>query len=277
MPQPLRIQIASDLHVEFYAANDDSIEDIILPQAPILALIGDIGLACTDTLKNFLHLQADRFDKVLFLAGNHEYYNVKGAQKTVQEQTEWMQSVCSERDNLYFMEKDPMEIDGVLILATTLWSDIPEATRELANERMNDYNLCYKKHDDGEVRQLSAKDTVQWHHESVAWLEQEIDNAKERPVVVLTHHTPSLTGTSAPQYVGAELNSCFSTNLTRLMQSPSVVAWSSGHTHYNYDFQVEDTRLFSNQKGYPSRQAKGWNKKGAVLEIGPSSVRILSN
>lgn len=269
MSPPFRIQIASDLHIEFYGDYAAIPKDIIAPQAPTLALIGDIGLACTDMLQKFLYHQADQFEKVLFLAGNHEYYNVRGSQKTVQEQLEWMRTVCRQRDNLYFMEKDSIEIDGTLILATTLWSDIPKVTQILANGCMNDYNLCYiQTADDGGIRRLSASDTVQWHAESVTWLEHEISNAKQQ-VVVLTHHTPSVMGTSAPQYIGDKMNSCFSTDLTRLMESPQVVAWCSGHTHWNYDFQLNGTRLLSNQKGYPGHESKGWKKHGGVLEIVP--------
>lgn len=271
---PLRIQIASDLHIEFYG-NNPLPKDIIVPQAPILALIGDVGAACSSNLKEFLHQQADQFETVLFLAGNHEYYNPRNQQSpaTVEEQQECLRSVCSERENIHFMEKDAIEIAGVRILGTTLWSAIPKTSQEEANRRMNDYNLSFLQTDGNDgYRELNARDTVDWHKDSVAWLEGEIAAASTRhqTVVVLTHHTPSMTGTSAPQYDGSELSYCFSTDLTRLMQ-PHVAAWCSGHTHHNYDFYIGTTRLYSNQRGYPGRQSKGWDPNG-VLEIGSWQV-----
>jgi hypothetical protein len=46
----LRIQIASDLHIEFYGTLDNVPSDIIIPRAPVLALLGDVGLAFTPLL-----------------------------------------------------------------------------------------------------------------------------------------------------------------------------------------------------------------------------------
>jgi len=116
----LQLQIASDLHIEFYNNESDNIpDDIIIPKAPILALLGDIGLACDEQLKEFLYAQAHRFETVLFVAGNHEFYNHQSTH-TVEEQLEWMKRVCSEKENLHLLEKQAMDINGVRILGTTL-------------------------------------------------------------------------------------------------------------------------------------------------------------
>ena len=67
------IQIASDLHLEFYGDNPIPYKDIIVPGAPILALLGDIGLpiASDGHYERFLHHMADQFQLVLVVAGNH--------------------------------------------------------------------------------------------------------------------------------------------------------------------------------------------------------------
>ena len=70
----LSIQIASDLHLEFYS-EDQALpyRDIITPSAPILALLGDIGLPLSANrhYERFLHHMADQFQLVLVVAGNH--------------------------------------------------------------------------------------------------------------------------------------------------------------------------------------------------------------
>ena len=281
----LRIQIASDLHIEFYEAYEDGVpEDIIIPKAPVLALLGDVGLAFTPQLRSFLHEQASRFETVLYIAGNHEYYNHgKGARKTVDEQEQWMEDVCSEVDNLHYMEKKSMMIHGVNILATTLWSYIPPSVETLAGSSMNDYQLSYMQQNEETggpgVRKLSANDTRQWHQKSVQWLQNEMNTAKKhkKPTLVLTHHTPSLQGTSNPQYDGNKLSHCFSTNLTDLVQHPAVRAWACGHTHWNFDIHIlkndqgrgsrKGTRLLSNQRGYPQKQNSLFDNEGIVLEV----------
>jgi hypothetical protein len=267
----VKIQIASDLHLEFYENPKAIPDDIIVPSAPILALLGDIGLSFTDTLETFLHQQADRFEHVLFLAGNHEYYNHHGGQpKTVQEQYEWMQKVCAAKPNLHFMDKDEFRVGTDLtILGTTLWSAIPPSAELVAKQSLNDYHKSYVSVD----RKLTPNVTNQWYTENREWLTNKIQEAKERrhTVVVLTHHTPSMEGTSDPKYDGNPLGHCFSTNLTRLLVDP-VAFWVCGHTHYNFDYpssfgpDSSTTRLVSNQRGYPGKEKKEYKNK-MVIEV----------
>lgn len=238
----IRIQIASDLHIEFFESSERIPNDIIQPRAPILALLGDIGIACTELLRDFLHQQADRFEHVLFLPGNHEFYNLfdvynegtmKKKEYSVQEQLAWMKQVCNERHNLHFMERQVVDIDGVLILGTMLWSHIPQHMTVVAEQCMNDYRLSLVTSEDkSRLLPMTTTFTNKWHERSVQWLEEQIRQAQAfgRPVVVLTHHTPSLEGPSHPKHRGDDLSCCFSTDLTPLLQDP-VQVWACGHTH----------------------------------------------
>lgn len=265
----VRIQVASDLHIEFKSAD---VETVIIPQAPTLALLGDIGNACTKDLRDFLLLQSDRFERVIFVPGNHEYYNVGRAQILVDEQRRWMQSVCSERDNLYFMEKDFMVIDDdVVILATTLWSEIPDDKFRTTKRQMADYELSYIQpvRKGRPPRKMTPLYTCEEHRECVAWLEKSLqnirNNTKYSKVVVLTHHTPLMTGTSHPRFEGGSLTCCFSSDLRHLLHSP-ISAWACGHTHYNFDMNVQGVRVVSNQRGYDKDSKRGYNSE-FVLEI----------
>ena len=78
----LRIQIVSDLHIEFL--NDADCEDwpktgILTPKAPVLALLGDIGVCTVDSMQqrfeSFISWCCSAFSNVIFVSGNHEYYN----------------------------------------------------------------------------------------------------------------------------------------------------------------------------------------------------------
>jgi predicted phosphodiesterase len=88
------IQIMSDLHVEF-----PTVLERLPPfevKAPVLALLGDIGCpGKTDKYERFILSQADRFELVLVVAGNHEYYNAE--YYTAKEQ---IRKICAQRTNI---------------------------------------------------------------------------------------------------------------------------------------------------------------------------------
>ena len=277
----LKIQVASDLHIEFYREFSRIPEDIIVPNAPILALVGDIGLAKTDILKQFLYYQTQRFEHVLYLAGNHEFYNPRQGrtQHTVSEQMEWLREICQEKSNLHFLERSVVDIQGVVILGTTLWSHVPTSKASLAERSMNDYHLSFVEKD----KTMGVEDTNREFDMDILWLQRHIEyitkeHGKKRPIVVLTHHTPSMEGTSNPVYDHSDLSVCFSTDLVRLLQPP-IKAWVSGHTHWNFDIsfpstkdgdddnEEETTRLVSNQRGYPAKKCMDYDNEGVILTI----------
>ena len=267
----LRIQIASDLHIEYYESFDNVPPDIIKPRAPVLALLGDIGLAFSDLLREFLFEQCNRFEQVLFLAGNHEFYNIDGLTHSMKEQADWMRQMCSKKTNLHFMEKDSLVIEGVVILGTTLWSNIPDCMLKKAEKSLNDYHRTYKHRPGESPRKLRANETTDMYHLNIGWIRSELAKAREngQKVVVLTHHTPSMGGTSHPRYDRSDISCCFSSDLRLLLEeeSPNLVAWACGHTHYNFDFLVGNVRVCSNQRGYKFGPSKAYREYGVVLEV----------
>ena len=75
------VQIASDLHLEFYSCpaedawREEELDRMIVPRAPVLALLGDIGIPTHPVYRSFLLRQAERFEAVLVITGNHEFYD----------------------------------------------------------------------------------------------------------------------------------------------------------------------------------------------------------
>ena len=266
----LTIQVASDLHLEFYDNFDDIPEDIIVPSAPILALVGDIALTHTEVLKDFLYFQSQRFEKVLYVAGNHEFYHTNSHSiKTVAQQIQWIQDICEEKDNLFFLEQGTLDISGVRFLGTTLWSDIPDSDLKIAENGMSDYRLTYITDEQGQLVKLKPTHTRSWHKDNVKWLKSQIQLAENEniPVVVLTHHTPFIEGAANPLYNESPLTSCFSTDLSSLLGNPVIKYWVSGHTHYNFDRDVKGTKVVSNQRGYPTRVKDTYDHRGKILSV----------
>ena len=257
----LRLQIASDLHLEFYngAAPPD---DIIVPNAPVLALLGDIGSPLSPAYEAFLLRQAQRFEQVLVLTGNHEYYTRHPTEGAKQQIDAKIAAICAKHPRLVFLNRSAITIGGVRVLGCTLWSYVPPHAEAYLESYLNDFRLIYPTPpEDGEVpRPLSAGLYRRWHEDEAAWLANEIGSCEADGVdcVVLTHHTPSFHGTSDPRYGSDPEQSLgnygFSSNMSDLLRSPSVRAWAYGHTHFNNDQVMHGARVLSNQRGYPSAQ-----------------------
>jgi predicted MPP superfamily phosphohydrolase len=187
----LRIQVCSDLHVEFYANWEEekrecALDELVDPCADYLALLGDIGLACTPLYSAFLLRVASRFKGVYVLLGNHEYYR-----NTVQGTLGACQEVCDSHPNLHLVQRSSFLLEGVRVLGTTLWSHVPNADHEVVFRCMNDYRRI---HDDTvqPTTGLHVTATNRWHADEVAFLRDELAKAKtsDEPVLVLTHHAP---------------------------------------------------------------------------------------
>ena len=294
------IQIVSDLHVEFFAGRrkPGDLDELITPSAPVLALLGDIGNPMQSIYRDFLLMQAKRFKAVLVLSGNHEYYSLQRSKLRPQEGGSWrtatelhtsveditaaISQICEEHPALHYVDNRVVRLGpgtrAPALLCTPLWSHVPPDAMDVVGRSLNDYQKCYVRNDpssaeaadglcslDGEhsLRRLSPADTSRWHSLAVAWLQREIARLKSvgvSSIGVLTHHTPSMQGTSHPRFEGSNadpvqhaLKHAFSTDLAAVYETvPELVLWAYGHTHYNNDRTVGTTRLVSNQRGYPT-------------------------
>eukprot|EP00035_Acanthoeca_spectabilis_P018443 m.391603 g.391603 ORF g.391603 m.391603 type:complete len:278 (+) comp16760_c1_seq9:3989-4822(+) len=243
----LAIQIASDLHLEFYSSSKGGLppfEEIIQPSAPVLALVGDISDEKGRQLyEAFLAEACGRFKTVVVVLGNHEFYSKheRGNDRhippvTMDKVIAYVRGLKGPRfPNLELLDNDGVTLDGVRVLGSTLWSDVPPSATQAVERGLNDYHRIFIGAEGGVPRRLRVADTNRLHAEAVAWIERETAEAKERglSVVVLTHHTPSFRGTSNPVYAGSPIASAFSTDLEHLMGADATSGELCTHPHRN--------------------------------------------
>lgn len=252
----MRFALYSDLHL-----------DLILHQKGTLAwtppaldvdlviLAGDIG--------NHTHglewaskafQSAPASPEILYVAGNHEYYDAHLGMLDELQQPRW------ERLGVHFLEKRTYEWRGVRFLGCTLWSafdlygvDKASAYMSIAKNGINDYCLIYAhggKH-------LAPRDTLDLHYKAVRWLDAELAKPFDGKTVVITHFAPHRECV-APQHQGSDVSPYFVTDLSWLMERHRIDVWCHGHTHTNNDFIAENgCRVISNQRGYPREAAAG--------------------
>eukprot|EP01038_Epipyxis_sp_PR26KG_P012316 gene12316-16519_t len=263
------IQIASDLHIEFISPKSCDWDELnlITPTAPVLALIGDIGVVAVVSAQtqyeSFIEWCCSKFEKVLLVPGNHEYYSNQNNKIPVSTVDAFFGDLQEKYENFIFLQKTSIKLNGINILGTTLWSDlIDRKTMKIVGNGLNDYRTIYKQTKNGQLININATDTQNWYCDQLQWLHDQLKycevNDPTSPVLVLTHHTPSMRGTSSPEFdypishPNYLMKHAFSSDLEYLIEEfPNLRCWCYGHTHYN-NIQIRDKGkvLTCNQKGY---------------------------
>jgi len=103
----------------------------------VIAMCGRPSLPSTSSLSSTI---AKHFEKVIVVLGNHEYYHGEKSQVEAE-----VRKICSRApDKLLFGNKySGLLISGVRVLATTLWSHVPNEEEHINGvwKGLNDYRV----------------------------------------------------------------------------------------------------------------------------------------
>jgi predicted phosphodiesterase len=243
----MRIQILSDLHLEFDRDGGEAFARSVPVAGDLLVLAGDVLPLCTvDSARRMFSGFCDRFQRVIFVPGNHEYY------RTCPANAESLLATCAhEITNLHVLNPGVTTIDGTRFVGATLW--YPETKDELLHRgAMNDFRLI--------------TDFVPWVHETHRTHLEFLKTAIRPGDVVVTHHLPHPRSIS-PRYAGSSLNRFFvAEDAAELVAQSGARLWIHGHTHTACDYSIGATRVVCNPRGYPSEYGNGFDI-GTVVEV----------
>lgn len=145
------------------------------------------------------------------------------------------------------LEREMIDISGVRILGTTLWTSFHCVDERADPETFRGWN------------ELTRRAEAREFEESRQWLDEQLTQA-DRPLVVVTHHAPS-AATCPPQ--PHELESDPSARRADDLLRPPVRLWVHGHTHVNVDTRVNGVRVITNQRGALGEPASGFRSDGS--------------
>lgn len=248
----MRLHILSDLHLEF-----GPFEPPPVP-ADVIVLAGDVHVG-----SNGLPWIRDHFaDKtVIYVLGNHEFYGQQIPQHTHQLKE------LARGTNIHVLENDLLEVEGVVFLGATLWTDF-----DLVGERalaeadallgVSDFQ-CIRLASPN--RSFRPGDARRFHADSREWLEDQVRQTAGKRLVIVTHHAPSARSI-AGHHSNHPLNPAFASNLDRFVESCGATLWIHGHNHSAADYRLGLTRVINNPRGYPDEYIERFDP-GLVIEV----------
>lgn len=253
----VNIQIVSDLHLEF---REDKFTNLFTPSAPILCLLGDICACGTvqdfEIFKKFICYISKKYDYILHIPGNHEYYTSGNKNITYGDTIPGIHKKIKfffkSFNNVFFLNNNKLNITidkkKYIFIGSTLWSNVQKKDRKKVQSLMNDYSTIYmpdKSYPSG-VRKYTIEDMSKLHLNSVKYIKKIISEIRpDETCILLTHHKPV-----RDKPLHDKISQAYETDLVDVLIKYPVKLAAHGHTHIKYDKIVNGVRIVSNPKGY---------------------------
>ncbi len=273
----MNIQVASDLHLEFYTAEpytSEFFEILIKPQenVHVLILAGDIGYPEDAITKMFLAWCCEVWPHVVWVLGNHEYYTRRTPKVyTMAEKEQLAEDYMVIHPNLSVLidaVDDTFEHLGVRILGTTMWTDIG-AYQAHEVRKMNDFNLIRIEI----KRPFQVADWQRLHNASRSFLQEQLDECEQQGLraIVVTHHLPTYK-MILEQYQGLDMNCGFAAHADDLLNHSATALWVCGHSHGQQTIMIrkqngQTISCVLNARGYPNEDSITSYNSGKVISV----------
>ncbi len=253
----MRIQYASDLHLEF-ADNWRYLKEHPLEvSGDVLVLGGDIGYLGDENYAKhpFWDWAAGNYRQVIACMGNHEFYKYYDVATLPDNYS------LEIRPNVHSYYNSVVRIGNVDIIVSTLWARIPLQDAFFTEQMVSDFRrILYK----GEP--LTFSDFNREHERCLSFIKQAVNGSQARHKIVATHHAPSYL-LQCPKFKGSKANGAFMVELGDYIADSGIDYWIYGHTHYNVDAAIGQTKCVCNQLGYVFHNEHKEFKKGKAIEI----------
>lgn len=239
------IGLLSDLHLE--GSNIDTLKN---PGWDYLVIAGDLS-ADLSLLDRFFSYKVPNDIPIIYVLGNHEYEG-----RRFNEVVEQYKEVLKPFENVHLLDNESIIIDNIKFIGATLWTNFElkgiEAKKESmkwAKQNVADFTYIFKENIDnpGKYHSMTPEEMVIENEKTQRFLDFELkNNPFSGEKFVVTHFAPH-GGSVNPNYSRGD-NSYWVNNLERLMGFSQY--WVHGHTHSNFNYEVEGTKVVCNPRGF---------------------------
>ena len=250
-----KIYYSSDLHLEFEDENLLKIYEKDIYQDSYLVLAGDI--CCYNEkgrFKTFFEYISKKFKRIIYIAGNHEYYK-----KTLDDDK--IIELIKPFGNVYFLQDSyiTFEDDMITFYGTTLWTRLSQnnGINMMVESSLNDYKYI---RDPDSFKKITRSLTGEIFEISYEELKCFLKNKPAGKTVIVSHHLP-LYQVIVEKYKNYELNSGYASDLHDELVQFDFDYWIFGHTHFTmrYDlinYMSKSIPFVCNPRGYNSENEK---------------------
>lgn len=260
----MKIAIGSDLHLSFGKL------DKTFPEADVLVLAGDIDEInnITQDTKFFKEV-SEKYKHVIYVLGNHEFYN-----NDIYEGVGELKIKLEHYENIHILDREFISIEGVKFLGATLWTDMNKfcyQTMSVVKRGMNDFRLItdhsvpLAPYQYGTPKFL-PESAYLLHQKTLDFFAKECTNTKDK-VVVVSHHAPSYQSVPAMYKEDHYMNGGYASNLEGFIEQYQPVLWVHGHMHTPTEYEVYNTKVVCNPRGYKNYEVQAEKFEFKVVEV----------
>lgn len=242
----MKFHLVSDLHLDAWMSRNDFFIYDLLPE-------GDETLIIAGDLCEIAHLRdygaeifgelCGKYQNVIYVAGNHEYYGTD--YQGFQDRFRRLEGMF---DNLFCLEDESIVIGDVSIAGSTLWFRNTPMNPVFENQ-LADFTYI--------------QDYRNWVYDRNEAAVEFLQNLPEVDLII-THHLPCSKSVDA-KYANEATNLYFLCDISGVILDKQPKVWCHGHTHIACEYQLGETQVICNPRGYPGENAKGYEAR--VIEI----------
>ena len=252
----MKIGFKSDIHLDFWVGDttninkiENFIKKILSPkEMDVLIIAGDLGHY---NYQNSLFLKSLKkyAKKILITFGNHDLYLVSKKQKekyktSFNRLNEFLEMI-SEIDDVYFLDGEVIEIDGIRILGAGGWYDFSYGIK-------HGYSLEFMQKSWENLMNDAKKIIPKIDPVNFSLLEKEKLRINiEKADIVFTH--------VAPLYINCHndvIMDSFYTFYGYDLFADNIKYWIFGHCHKPFDFYENHIRFLASPLGYPEKEGE---------------------
>lgn len=251
----MKIAYCGDLHLEFGMIELNNTENVDL-----LVLAGDIMLARDVGVPKyewFFENCSNEFRNVIYIMGNHEYYNGEFNETQTR-----LRTLTDKFPNVHFLENEWVKLDNIIFYGGTFWTTSnnhdPHVIEHLSRG-MNDFRIVKK----GDKR-FTPLDAAKVYDQAMDGLKVLLEDIKVlsdtqipfdgeglEKMVVVSHHAPSRNSIHPKYAADVEMNYGYFTDMEEFItKNPQIKLWFHGHVHTPFDYKIGETRVLCNPRGY---------------------------